>query len=156
LIAERAGWLTTLYENEFRTLAQEQTIEPVAVARTQRITVNLNVQRGTSMSYECHVDSNPIEGLLYVTTHTPGDGGELAVSRFGRAHSRQEVDMDSCNIYPMAGHLVFLDARDYPHYVRALAAPNAVRVVAAMNYYTPSCPEEARPIDLDGHLFGIL
>jgi hypothetical protein len=29
-----------------------------------------------------------------------------------------------------------------------------VRVVAVMNFYTTSCPESTRPLDLNRHLFG--
>ena len=46
---------------------------------------------------------------------------------------------------PQAGHLIFFDGRDRPHYVRALKADNDVRVVAVMNYYTDECPEWTRP-----------
>jgi 2OG-Fe(II) oxygenase superfamily len=106
------------------------------------------------MRYECHVDSNPLEGLLYVTDHPPGTGGELVVSNRGDVPTAEEVDRDATLIYPVAGHLVFFNGSCHSHYVRPLIAEDGVRVVAAMNYYTPSLPESARPPDLNRHLFG--
>lgn len=154
VLRQDAPWLVRLYEREFLELAQTLADEPVSSARDERIQVNLNVQRGTSMRYECHVDSNPIEGLLYVTTLPPGSGGELVVSQFGQAANPEEVDAKAATIFPVAGHLIFFDARAHPHYVRALTKDNSVRIVAAMNYYTPSCSEDMRPSDLNAHLFG--
>lgn len=100
------------------------------------------------------VDSNPIEGLLYFTSHPPGAGGELVVARNSAATSVEEVDADCAEVFPFAGHLLFFDARRFPHYVRRLTSAGAMRVVAAMNYYTPSCDESQRPADLNEHLFG--
>lgn len=149
-----APWLLRLYENEFHELAQRITDEPVITATRDKIAVNLNVQRGKSMRYEAHVDSNPIEGLLYVTNHAPGSGGELIVAQREQAVGVEEIDKLPAVIYPVAGHLVFFDARRHSHYVKSLSREDGIRVVVAMNFYTPSCPESARPADLDRHLFG--
>jgi hypothetical protein len=149
-----APWLFSLYENDFRDLAETVSSETVVTASRDRIAVNLNVQRGKSMRYEAHVDSNPVEGLLYVTDHPVGAGGELVVAQSEEAFGVEEIDKSPAVIYPVAGHLVFFDARRHSHYVRPLAAENGIRIVAAMNFYTPSCPESARPVDLDRHLFG--
>jgi hypothetical protein len=65
-----------------------------------------------------------------------------------------EVDRDAATIYPVSGHLVFFDARVHSHYVRPLRDASAIRVVAAMNFYTPSCSEADRPSDLNMHLYG--
>jgi hypothetical protein len=115
--------------------------------------VALNVQTGPDR-YECHVDTNPIEGLLYVTTHREGEGGELVVSNRGEAQSVEEVDADSTIVEPKAGYLLFFDGRHHSHYVASLKDPTAVRIVVAMNYYVPSWPEEKRPTDLNKHLSG--
>jgi len=63
-----------------------------------------------------------------------------------------EVDQNASRIYPNSGHLIFFDARKHSHYVAPLVSLDAMRVVVAMNFYTPSCPESARPADLDAHL----
>jgi hypothetical protein len=153
-LRQYAPWLFSLYEHEFRDLAQALSSEHIVTASRDRIAVNLNVQRGNSMRYEAHVDSNPLEGLLYVTTHQPGTGGELVVAQTLEARCIQDIEASAAIVYPTAGHLVFFDARRHSHYVRPLVDENSIRVVAVMNFYTLSCPESARPPDLDRHLFG--
>jgi hypothetical protein len=150
----RAGlpWLFDLYLGHFLDFAQRTTSERVITAIDDRYAVNLNIQRGTNWRYECHVDSNPIEGLLYVTTHRPGTGGELVVSNRIDALGTKEIEEDSIRIYAEAGKLIFFDARRHPHFVTPLKSPDDVRIVIAMNYYTPSCSESMRPADLNKHL----
>jgi len=147
------SWLQSLYEDEFRKLAQLTTAEPVSVMSDSRFAMTLNVQTGLDR-YECHVDTNPIEGLLYATTHREGEGGELVVSNQGEAHSVEEVDKDATIVEPKAGYLLFFDGRYHSHYVAPLKDPNTMRIVVAMNYYLPSWPEEKRPVDLNRHLAG--
>ncbi|MGN6258533.1 MAG: 2OG-Fe(II) oxygenase [Solirubrobacterales bacterium] len=147
-------WLADLYKGPFRELAQRCSDLEVTVARDKRYGAVINVKQGTSMSYECHVDSNPLEGLLYVTSHPPGTGGELVVSNRGDVQSREEVDADCSIIYPVAGHLIFFEASRHSHYVRPLRSEQDMRVVVAMNFYTQALPESARPRDLNRHLFG--
>ena len=38
-------------------------------AGDERYGVVLNVQRGTAERFECHIDSNPLTGLLFCTNH---------------------------------------------------------------------------------------
>jgi hypothetical protein len=146
-------WLNELYAGAFRELAEHVFGEPVAVAANPVYGINLNVQRGAEMRYECHIDSNPIGGLLYATTHAPGSGGELVVANRGDVRGVEEIELDATRIHPVAGHLVFFDARRHSHYVAPLADPSGQRIVAAMNFYTAGCPETARPADLSSHLF---
>jgi len=153
-VASELPWLYGLYCNRLRELAQEISPEPLSAAVDVRYAINLNVQRGRAMRYECHVDSNPIQGLLYVTDHPPGSGGELVVSNLGDVAGVEEVDRDATRIHPVAGYLVLFDARHHTHYVAGVERDDALRVVAAMNFYTPSCPESSRPTDLNDHLFG--
>ena len=154
VVREQLPWLYDLYGTWFLEFAQSCTPEPVSIAQNELYGATLNVQRGREMRYECHVDSNPVEGLLYVTDHPPGTGGELVVANNPDAGTVKEVDADASIVYPRAGNLIFFDARRFPHYVRPLVSHVGVRVVVAMNYYTPSCPETARPADLSDHLFG--
>ena len=153
-VAEHLPWLHSLYQTRFRDLAQLLTSEPIVCASDVRYGVTLNVQRGSAMRYEAHVDSNPIEGLLYFTNHMPSQGGELRVSNVGDVDGIAAIDADMTRIYPIAGHLVFFDARHHSHYVTGLADDGGIRVVAAMNFYTPASPESSRPKDLNKHLFG--
>ena len=104
------------------------------------------------MRFECHVDSNPLTGLLFCTDHQ--SGGELVIANDTEAEGLAGVDRDCSVIRPRAGHLIFFDARQYPHYARALTADSETRIVAVMNFYTESCPESTRPRELNRHLYG--
>lgn len=147
-------WLYDLYRTRLRAIAQTLTDEEVRVAEDMRYGINLNVQQGRSMRYECHVDSNPIQGMLYFTDHPPGTGGELVVSNRGDVDGKDEVDADAARIHPIAGHLLLFDARKHTHYVEGVQEEEGWRVAAAMNFYTASAPEYERPADLNRHLFG--
>ncbi len=147
-------WLYDLYHNEYLHLAQSICHESVSVARNDLYGVVLNVQRGQRMRYEAHVDSNPIQGLFFATSHHSQIGGELVISNRSESNSVDEIDDDCSILYPVAGYLIFFDARLHPHYARALNSQDGIRVVAAMNFYTVSCPEDARPADLSKHLAG--
>jgi hypothetical protein len=151
--------ITALYETTFRQMAEEATGRQLTVGRDFRHRLNLNVQRHNSDHpergrYENHVDTNPVEGLLYVTTHPEGSGGALIVSNNPDAQSVAEVEEDATRIYPEAGRIVFFDATRHPHYVDALKDPNDLRVAVGMNYYTADHSEAMRPPDLDAYLAG--
>lgn len=151
-VKERLPWLYKLYHGTFRELAEQAWTERIAVARDERYGLVLNVQRGKKMRFECHVDSNPLSGLLFLTNHRRG--GELVVAHDVDAASIEEVDRDSSIIRPQAGHLVLFDVRQHPHYARPLRSWWGVRVLAAMNFYTESFPESTRPRELNRHLYG--
>jgi 2OG-Fe(II) oxygenase superfamily len=145
-------WLFKAYRNELLELAREVSTEPVSAAQDDRYGVVLNVQRGAGMRFECHVDSNPLTGLLFCTDHQAG--GELVIANDTEAAGVAEIDRNCSVIRPHAGHLIFFDARRYPHYARVLTADSETRVVAVMNFYTESCPESTRPRELNRHLYG--
>lgn len=149
---ERVPWFIDLYRGYFRELYEEATGLRIHPTVDRRYAVVMNVQEGGDR-YECHVDTNPVEALLYVTDHAKGAGGELVVANNLDANSVEEVDKDCTAIYPVSGQLIFFDARRFPHYVRALTKP-ALRVAVGMNYYTDACPEKTRPEDLNEYLYG--
>jgi 2OG-Fe(II) oxygenase superfamily len=151
-IRQRLRWLDDLYRGTFLELAREAWTEPVATAADHRYGLVLNVQRGSSMRFECHVDSNPLTGLLFFTDHEAG--GELVVGNNPTASSLAAIERDCAVIRPHAGHLVFFDARHYPHYARPLVSDSDTRVLADMNFYTESVPESTRPRELNRHLYG--
>ncbi len=62
-------WLYELYHGHFLDLINGASDESVMTAADDRYGVVLNVQRGPSMRFECHVDSNPLSGLLFCTDH---------------------------------------------------------------------------------------
>lgn len=147
-------WLYKSYRGFFLELAQTACPEPVAAARDDRYGVVLNIQSGTTMRFECHVDSNPLTGLLFCTDHGMGAGGELVFAHDPDATGIDSVDRDCTVIRPHAGHLIFFDGRHHPHYARALRSAADTRIVAVMNFYTASYPESTRPLELNRHLFG--
>jgi hypothetical protein len=151
-VQERLPWLPELYHGDFLELANDAWHEPVAVAGDDRYGVVLNVQHGTSMRFESHVDSNPLTGLLFFTSHP--QGGELVVGQDESARSIEDIESNCSVIQPHAGHLVFIEGRQLPHYARPLARDDDTRVLAVMNYYTESCPESTRPRELNRHLYG--
>jgi hypothetical protein len=151
-VQQSLPWLYKLYRTDFLTLAAKACREPIEPAVDDRYGIVLNVQRGNTMRFECHVDSNPLTGLLFCTDHPEG-GGELAVSHTQAAIGVEGIERDCSVIRPQAGHLIFFDGKTHPHYARVLSAKSDVRVVAVMNFYTESCPESTRPAELNRHLF---
>jgi hypothetical protein len=152
-VMDRLPWLYKLYRHEFLDLATEAWGEPIDAAYDDRYGVVLNVQCGKTMRFECHVDSNPVTGILFLTDH-PAGAGELVVSHDPDAVGVDEVERDSTPIAPKAGQIVFFDGKTHPHYARRLLDESDVRVVAVMNFYTTSCPESTRPAELNRHRFG--
>jgi hypothetical protein len=153
-VARELPWLRRLYRSDFRELAERAIGDAVAAAGDERYGAVLNVQRGTEMRFECHVDSNPLTGLLFCTDHDLAAGGELVFSHNREAGSQADIDRYCSVIRSQAGHLIFFDGRHNPHYVRPLAWPADARVVAVMNYYVSSFPESTRPSELNRHLYG--
>lgn len=145
-------WLFKAYKEELPDLARKACGEPVSPAKDERYGVVLNIQCGSDMRFECHVDSNPLIGLLFFTDHQAG--GELVIANDPEAEGVAGVDRNCSVIRPHAGHLIFFDARRYPHYARALTTDSETRIVAVMNFYTQSCPESTRPQELNRHLYG--
>jgi hypothetical protein len=145
-------WLYELYQSDFFVLANHAWPEPVVPARDGRYGIVLNIQQGTTMRFECHVDSNPLTGLLFCTDHLAG--GELVFANDPAAADVDAVERDCSVIRPNAGHLIFFDGRRHPHYARPLLTDSETRIVAVMNYYTRSCPESTRPPELNRHRFG--
>lgn len=151
-VRDRLPWLHRAYREEFLEMAGEASAEPVAAAKDDRYGVVLNVQRGTTMRFECHIDSNPLTGVLFCTDHA--SGGELVFAHDADAADIAAVEQDCSVIRPHSGHLIFFDARRNPHYARRLTAESEMRIVAVMNYYTESCTESTRPAELNRHLYG--
>lgn len=151
-VMQRLPWLYKLYRTEFLEQAARAWGEHIDAAFDDRYGVVLNVQRGKKMRFECHVDSNPVTGLLFLTGHS--EGAELVVSRDPDATGVDGLERDSVSVTPQAGQIIFFDGKNHPHYARELSGESDVRVVAVMNFYTASCPESTRPPELNRHRFG--
>jgi len=152
-IRESFPWLFDLYETTIVEYAKKSFKQDVFIASQDLYALNFNVQKGKKMRYECHIDSNPIQGVLYITTHKQGDGGELIVSENSNAIGIKEIDINCKIIYPKSGFLYLFPGEHFPHYVRPLTNDNDIRIVMAMNFYTNKNPELNRPKDLNNHLF---
>jgi 2OG-Fe(II) oxygenase superfamily len=153
-VRQNVPWLYRLYRGYFLELAREICAERVLPAADDRYGVVLNIQRGKAMRFECHVDSNPLTGLLFCTDHRAGAGGELVIGNDVNATGKAGIDRDCSIIRPQAGQLIFFDGSHHPHYARPLSSGSDMRVVAVMNFYTKSRPESTRPPELNRHLFG--
>ena len=151
-VRDHLPWLYKAYRNEILEYANDVASEHVSAASDDRYGLVLNVQRGKKMRFECHVDSNPLTGLLFCTDHA--SGGELVVAHDTAAKGIDEIERRCSVIRPQAGQLIFFDAREYPHYARLLAGESETRIVAVMNFYTDSHPESSRPRELNEHLYG--
>jgi len=152
-IRSELPWLFELYEGQFYECGRSCISEELFLATNDMPAVNLHIQKGIDMRYECHVDSNPLQGVFYITSHSNGDGGELVVSNQASSVGVSEIDKDCVVTHPLKGKLLLFDGRHNPHYVRPLTDSSAIRVAVTMNYYTNSSPESNRPDDLDDHLF---
>jgi hypothetical protein len=153
IVKQRLPWLYQLYRSAFSELASQACGEPAEAALDERYGLVLNVQRGTRMRFECHIDSNPLTGLIFFTDH-PAGGGELVFGHDPAASSVEAVERDCSVIRPQAGQLIFFDGRKFPHYARPLLSESDIKIVATMNFYTQSWPELSRPRELNRHLFG--
>ena len=152
-VRDNLPWLYEAYRGYFLELASTVCAEPVIPAHDDRYGVVMNVQRGTMMRFECHVDSNPLTGFLFCTDQIAGAGGELIFAHDPDVAGIESAEQNCTVIRPHAGHLIFFDGRWHPHYARPLAAESDIRIVAVMNFYTESCPESTRPRELNRHLY---
>ena len=135
-------WLHDLYTGKLIELAAQVAGRAVKPSTNLRSGININTLRGTDARYEWHVDSNPLTGMLYVTTHGPEDGGELIF----------KVGDEQVTLYPEAGMFAAFDARAIPHYVAALKHEHR-RISIPMNYYFAD-EDEYRPVELDAYIYG--
>ena len=71
VLAARLPWLHDLYTGPLTGLAQQTSSEELSCAADIRYGAVLNVQR-EGERYEAHVDSQPRQGLLYLTSHPEG------------------------------------------------------------------------------------
>lgn len=151
-LAQSLPWLTDAYRGVFTELAREAFgEEKITPAADPHYGLNLNVMHGWQR-YEAHVDTG-LQGILAVTTHAPASGGGLTVANCGDVQGVGAIEADPTVIWPVAGQIIFFDARTFTHYVRALTDPDGIRTVAAMSFYCPWAPESDRPADLETHLY---
>lgn len=140
-IQRHLPWLFALYANELRVFASQVAGAEVYISTDLASSININILRGKRARYEWHVDSNPLTGLLFVTSHSASSGGELL---FEKPPYRSVVRS-------VAGTFIAFDARTIPHTVTPLE-DDGLRMSIPMNYYL-SPTDQSRPADLDSYLY---
>lgn len=123
-LSQTDEWLLEIYANEICALASKLTERQVEPGRERLSNVNINLMRGKGSRFEKHVDTNHLTGLLFVSTLSEHQGGALCL----------EVGDELIAIHPEVGKIVFVDARNIPHYVSPLQTEED-RIVIVMNFY---------------------
>jgi hypothetical protein len=145
IIESELPWLDSLYRQEFLELINRVGDGDFEPCFDVRAGVNINATpRGAR--YEWHVDSNPMTGLLFATSHSPGDGGQLLFRPDPVTRPQEEWELQ---VSPQAGMLLVFDAREAAHVVTQLHGD--LRLSVPMNYYYVGRQE--RPEDLDAYLY---
>lgn len=142
-VAEFLPQLDSLYRTELLRLAGQSFNLALRASPDLINGVNLNVIEGLSSRYEWHVDSNPVTGLLVLTSSQAETGGRLL---FGEEPSSQVA------LSLKRGQFLIFDARKAPHSVEPLRR-NLTRITAPMNFFVAGTLIE-RPAGLDDSLYG--
>lgn len=140
-IIENLSWLDKLYRNELLEIANNDFGSDYCISNSVENGININYLKGLNSRYEWHVDSNPLTGILYVTTHKQGEGGELVF----------KVGEEMQQVFPTSGTFILFDAREIPHTVLPLQT-DAFRISVPMNFYFKN-QEQVRPPDLDSYIY---
>jgi hypothetical protein len=140
-VKEKLPWLHELYHGKLLELASNFKEKEVFPSNDLESGVNINILRGKGSRYEWHVDANPVTGLLFVTTHKEGEGGELVF----------RLPEKSISVYPKSGKFIVFDAREIDHAVMPLIQADE-RISIPINFYFSNQAQE-RPDDLDEYLY---
>jgi hypothetical protein len=140
-ISTRLPWLFALYQGRLRELAALFFGRPLFPSLDITNAININALSGAGATYERHVDSNDVTGLLFCTTLGAEDGGRLV---FDSESGRIEV-------VPQCGTFLAFNATSTPHYVTRIMS-DVRRLSIPMNYYFQDS-NQARPNDLDNYLY---
>lgn len=139
IIERSLPWLTALYHGALLEMCQQVAGPLIQCSPDVRSSINVNSIQGIGGRYEWHVDTNPLTGILYATTHPEEDGGELFFQT-----------VPPTIVRPREGNFIIFDARELTHSVLPLKR-NVQRLCAVMNYYDEHGYH--RPADLDGYLY---
>jgi len=140
-------WLLDLYEGLFLGLANSLGLGGFEAANGQRSAVNVN-RLDVGERYEWHVDSNPLTGVLLLSTHVGSGGGALVFRPDPFEGTAQSWEV---RVTPSQGTLLLFDARRSAHTVEPVVS-GPPRISAPMNFYV-SGAEQQRPDDLDAYLY---
>jgi len=141
-VAEYLPRLQSLYENEFRKIAERVFGRELIPSPDIVSGANVNLLEGSGGRYEWHYDSNPYTGLLVLSPTSASLGGRLLFDQ------NNDVQV-ALSMRP--GDLLFFDARKAAHAVEELKDATR-RASAPMNYYVAG-EAVIRPSDLDETLY---
>jgi|GEM_PF-4570848 len=85
--------------------------------------MSINLQRGITRDPIVHVDSIPLEGLLCVTSHPKGTGGEIVFENPEKRRAQEQSTAECKSLYMKSGELTFFNGSRREHYVRPLICP---------------------------------
>lgn len=128
VVIQQLGWLSLLYNGALRSFASTAFKCALLPARRRSATVTLNLLAGIGATNEWHSDSNSVTGVLYVTSLTPDDGGQLEFR-------------DGPALCPRAGQFVcFAGGREHR---TAPLRRDVQRLALAMTYYAEAADQSA-------------
>jgi hypothetical protein len=142
-IKNELPWLWSLYTGpllEFSSTSFNRKLFPSIDVKSA---VNINHIFGEGARYEWHVDSNPVTGLLFVSTCLPKEGGALVF--------RDAKNKRNSIVRAQSGVFICFDARQIAHRVAPLKGTFA-RTSIPMNYYE-SASDQMRPSDLEAQIY---
>jgi 2OG-Fe(II) oxygenase superfamily len=142
VVGEELPWLARLYADLADDLASRVAGRSILTSDKVVNGVNINVLQGVGGRYESHLDTNPLTGLIFVTTHAEEEGGQLEF----------DVTPSPLVFPPRAGMLLLFDATRAPHRVTPLRK-DVTRISIPMNFYTKETIAQHSP-DLDFYLYG--
>jgi hypothetical protein len=142
-IENHLPWLDALYRGDLADLASQVMGTAMVPSNSVRAGVNVNVLDGPGGRYELHVDSNPLTGLLFVTAHDDGSGGQLQF----------RLEAGDLLVNPKPGTFITFDARRIPHAVTPLRTAST-RISVPMNFYEVEGEATGSRSALDDYLYG--
>jgi hypothetical protein len=148
VVQDQLPWLMEFYRGHVLQLGNRLGLDEFVVSDDERSCVNINVLP-TGSGYEWHVDTNPLTGLLFVTDHPAGAGGELVFRPDPLVRANEDWEL---TVFPEAGFLLLFDAREAAHAVRPVAGVTD-RISVPMNFYYANAQGD-RPDHLDRYLYG--
>lgn len=143
VIASELTWLMEAYHGRWLELAEEVAGEPVCVSDSLADAVNISRTEDCHDAMDWHRDSNPLTGLLYVTSHPYREGTS-------GGETRVDIGGIEMSIHPERGVLLMYDASRTSH-CSAPPGRGITRVSVPMNYYIQG-RSYTRPEGLDDFL----
>jgi hypothetical protein len=112
-----------------------------------RSAVNVKVYRGPDSQQGSHFDTNPITGLLYLTTNQEG----ATCCEITRAHPGEDRRTKiTRRVLPVAGSLLIMQGRRVWHCAEPMTTET--KIVCPLNYYTSD--DWWRPDGIDDLVYG--